>query len=135
MLTRMKRLDHCFEWYSFPNILNLSLTNENVPTLRASREVRTPLEGEYIEGEAAPPSKRKTLGLETLENHPKLVYSHFCVVAASKKDLPGWRIGLNWLCGVEMEDGDGVAVEAPQVETLPKQLNSRKKKILTKSCR
>ena len=71
MLTRMKKLDHCFEWYSFPNILNLSLTNENVPTLRASREVRTPLEGEYIEGEAAPPSKRKTLGLETLENSPK----------------------------------------------------------------
>ena len=133
MLTRMKKLDHCFEWYSFPNILNLSLTNENVPTLRASREVRTPLEGEYIEGEAAPPSKRKTLGLETLENHPKLVYSYFCVVAASKKDLPGWRIGLNWLCGVEMDDGDGVAVETPQVETLPKQLNSWKKKILSKS--
>ena len=138
----MKRLDHCFEWYSFPNILNLSLTNENVPTLRASREVRTPLEGEYIEGEAAPPSKRKTFNVFNVLNvpdlrhwktHPKLVYSHFCVVAASKKDLPGWRIGLNWLCGVEMDDGDGVAVEAPQVETLPKQLNSRKKKILSRS--
>ena len=62
MLTRMKRLGHCFEWNSFPNIPNLSLNNENVPTLRASREVRTPLEGEYIEGEVAPPSKRETLG-------------------------------------------------------------------------
>ena len=31
-------------------------------------------------------------------------------LAASKKDLPGWRIGLNWLCGVEMDDGDGVTV-------------------------
>merc|ERR1719495_3114240 len=71
---------------------------ESLPRLtwptRASREVRTPLEGEYIEGEAAPPSK------------------------PSKKDLPGWRIGLNWLCGVEMDDGDGVAVEAPQVAKL-----------------
>ena len=119
----------------FLNIPTLILTTENIPTLRASRDVRTPLEGEYIEGEAAPPSKRKTLGLETLETHPKLVYSSFCVVAASKKDLPGWRIGLNWLCGVEMDDGDGVAVETPQVETIPKQLNSRKKKILGKSCR
>ena len=72
MLTRMKKLDHCFEWYSFPNILNLSLTNENVPTLRASREVRTPLEGEYIEGDAAPPSKRKefwTLEIGNLSTH------------------------------------------------------------------
>merc|ERR1719153_994134 len=71
---------------------------ESLPRLtwptRASREVRTPLEGEYIEGEAAPPSK------------------------PSKKDLPGWRIGLNWLCGVEMDDGDGVAVEAPQATKL-----------------
>ena len=70
-----------------------------------------------------------------MKNDPKLVYSSFCVVAASKKDLPGWRIGLNWLCGVEMDDGDGVAVETPQVETLPKQLNSRKKKNLSKSFR
>ena len=134
----MKRLDHCFEWYSFPNILNLSLTNENVPTLRASREVRTPLEGEYIEGDAAPPSKRETLGLKTLQcigKPPKTCLLTLYVVAASKKDLPGWRIGLNWLCGVEMDDGDGVAVETPQVKTLPKQLDSRKKKILTKSCR
>merc|ERR1712133_228550 len=36
----------------------------------------------------------------------------------SKKDLPGWRIGLNWLCGVEMDDGDGVDVEIPQVTKL-----------------
>ena len=68
MLTRMKRLDHCFEWYSFPNIPTLSLTNENIPTLRASREVRTPLEGEYIEGEAAPPSKRKTFNVFNVFN-------------------------------------------------------------------
>ena len=59
----MQRLGHCFDWYYFPNILDPSLTNENVPTLRASREVRTPLEGEYIEGEAAPPSKRKTFNV------------------------------------------------------------------------
>ena len=39
-------------------------------------------------------------------------------LAASKKDLPGWRIGLNWLCGVEMDDGDGVTVEVPQVKIL-----------------
>ena len=38
----------------------------------------------------------------------------FCLTA-SKKDLPGWRIGLNWLCGVEMDDGDGAEVEIPQV--------------------
>ena len=43
-------------------------------------------------------------------------YSHWFSFTASKKDLPGWRIGLNWLCGVEMDDGDGVAVEIPQVK-------------------
>jgi len=71
---------------------------ESLPRLtwptRASREVRAPLEGEYIEGDATAPAK------------------------PSKKDLPGWRIGLNWLCGVEMDDGDGAAVEIPQATKL-----------------
>merc|ERR1712130_140548 len=71
---------------------------ESLPRLtwpsRTSREIRAPLEGEYVEGQAATPAKPR------------------------KKDLPGWRIGLNWLCGVEMDDGDGLAVESPQVAKL-----------------
>ena len=65
MLTRMKYAETwpLFWMVFFLNIPTLILTTENIPTLRASREVRTPLEGEYIEGEAAPPSKRKTFNV------------------------------------------------------------------------
>ena len=80
---------------------------------RASREIRAPLEGEYIEGEVATPAKRESQ-IASSGLLPELKSGfHF---AASKKDLAGWRIGLNWLCGVEMDDGDGVAVEIPQVK-------------------
>ena len=67
MLTLMKYAETwpLFWMVLFLNIPTLILTTENIPTLRASREVRTPLEGEYIEGEAAPPSKRKTFNVFT----------------------------------------------------------------------
>ena len=70
MLTRMKYAETwlLFWMVFFINIPNISLTTENIPTLRASREVRTPLEGEYIEGEAAPPSKRKTFNVFNVFN-------------------------------------------------------------------
>ena len=84
---------------------------------RASREIRAPLEGEYVEGEAVAPAKREPGFAWNSDSTEFFTYIGFSL-AASKKDLPGWRIGLNWLCGVEMDDGDGVTVEIPQVKIL-----------------
>ena len=100
----------CFEWFSFPNILDLSLTSENVPTLRASREVRTPLEGEYIEGEAAPPSKRKihirTLDIGKLTQN---LFSHtFVLLQPTRKTCQGGAsvstgsVGSRWTMEMEL---------------------------------
>ena len=106
----MQRPEHCFEWYSFPNIHDLSLTNENVPTLRASREVRTPLEGEYIEGEAAPPSKRKihirTLDIGKLTQN---LFSHtFVLLQPARETCQGGAlvstgsVGSRWTMETEL---------------------------------
>ena len=70
--------------------------------------MRAPLEGEYGEEEQqqAPPPKRKQCMVDDGSDF---------LLAAKKSELAGWRVLLNWLCGVEMDDGSGAVLEAPSM--------------------
>ena len=69
--------------------------------------MRAPLEGEYeAEEQQAPPPKRNRCMVDDGSDF---------LLAAKKSELAGWRVLLNWLCGVEMDDGSGAVLEAPSL--------------------
>ena len=95
----------CFEWFSFPNILNLSLSTKTISNLRASREVRTPLEGEYIEGDAAPPSKRKefwTLEIGNLSTHTFVLLQPARKTCQGGASVSTGSVGSRWTMEMEL---------------------------------
>ena len=69
--------------------------------------MRAPLEGDYGgEEQQAPPQKRNRCMADDGSDF---------LLAAKKSELAGWRVLLNWICGVEMDDGSGAVLEAPSM--------------------